>query len=195
MTRQHACCPTCITKVRLRQHSTLFLSGKPKRAYCYSGWALDASHVRGFTCRGLKRWQDWRCSVAATMLIRPWVQNGVFRGRDWQAEKQSRILQLCTCALIHTCFSAIIHSRCTHPHTHTAGAGWLSAVPGGLHWRGKGTERCFWLPAEPLSSGRQAPAPPGPHARRGKEVGGRGLMLRCRGGGCGPRMREQRENI
>lgn len=34
---------------------------------------------------GLKRWQDWGCRGAATMLIRPWVyshtQNGVFRGR------------------------------------------------------------------------------------------------------------------
>lgn len=44
---------------------------------------------------------------------------GIGRLRNTHA----RTLKLRTCALIHTCFSVIIHSRCTHPHTHTAGAG------------------------------------------------------------------------
>lgn len=59
----------------------------------------------------------------------------------------------------------------THTHTHT-GAGWLSTVPEGTQWTKWGSERCFWLPVEPLSSGLRAPAPPGPQGRvEGRKVG------------------------
>lgn len=94
-----------------------------------------------------------------------------------------------TPALLQSVVQASLLSH-THirTHLHTAGAE-LNAVPAGLQWRGRGTERCFWLPAEPLSSGQQAPAPPGPHTWG---VGGFGGGVG--GGVCGPRMREQREN-
>lgn len=53
---------------------------------------------------------------------------------------------------------------------HT-GAGWFSAIPGGTQWTKWGSERCFWLPVEPLSSGLRAPVPPGPQGRVGKDRG------------------------
>lgn len=64
------------------------------------------------------------------------------------------------------------HTRAwTHTHIHT-GAGWLSAVPEGTQWTKWGSERCFWLPVEPLSSGLRAPAPPGPQGRVEGRKGG-----------------------
>ncbi len=60
---------------------------------------------------------------------------------------------------------------CLDTHTHT-GAGWLSAVPEGTQWTKWGSERCFWLPVEPLSSGLRAPAPPGPQGRVEGRKGG-----------------------
>lgn len=78
----------------------------------------------------------------------------------------------------HSFKMPIFCSKHAHPHTlNTAGAGWLSAVPGGLQWRGRGTERCFGLLAEPLASGQQAPAPPWPHTG--------GPNIRRGGGGVG----------
>lgn len=67
---------------------------------------------------------------------------------------------------------AITHTHsCLDTHTHT-GAGWLSAVPEGTQWTKWGSERCFWLPVEPLSSGLRAPAPPGPQGRVEGRKGG-----------------------
>ncbi len=65
----------------------------------------------------------------------------------------------------------ITHTR-AWTHTLTQVRGWLSAVPEGTQWTKWGSDRCFWLPVEPLSSGLRAPAPPGPQGRVEGRKGG-----------------------
>lgn len=73
-----------------------------------------------------------------------------------------------------------------HTHTHKR---WLMAIPEGKQWIEKGSERCFWLPSEPQSSGLRAQAPPGPQGGggTGKEGPGRGSNARRGGMGRGGR--------
>lgn len=104
--------------------------------------------------------ENWGCCGAAIMLIRPWVhshtQNRVFRGRLKHTHAHA------THTLLHN--QPLKHLFLLYTDTRAPGAE-VNAVPGGLQKRGRGIERWFGLPAELLSSGQQAPAPPGPHKK------------------------------
>ncbi len=154
---------------------------------------------------GLKRWQDCRCSGAATVLIRPWghshTQNGVFKGRDragWDTLMHAQVY----ITHAYTCFSIITHScsfsSWTHTPTRTLAYSRCRTQRNTLgvtveregHWEMfLATCRASILRAASTNSSWAA------HTVGEVRVGGDWWISRVRKEGCGPRMREQRENI
>lgn len=185
MNGQHACCPTCTIKERGTENCSKRINLIDFAAE--SGWQPDAlSHVRDYICG------NWTTEdVVVQPLIRPWAyshtQNRVFRGRL----KHTHAYTTHTLLHYHPLKQLLLvyTPSHTHAHIHTLAyarcrsqcSTWGVTVEREGHWEMLlATCRASILRAASTSSSWAA--------RKWYFWGVYGKK-------CGPRMREQRENI